>query len=150
MQEHNETRTNDSQTKDEAPIVPDGPDSEIQDAAGRFVPGNSAYLRRDKAAMEERREQRKRAMVLRTAILDLLHDQSATIPMKDLDGVSKRVPITEALAKQLVLSAMKGNGAAIRGLLTVAAEAHDEDQSSDVVIIRVPRGGYNDHQGDTE
>lgn len=147
------------QAEDEQPLGPEmgsADDAEFEhdederDDRGRFTHGNTAHLKRDKAVVARKAEERKRAMILRSQILDIMNDPNATIPLKDFDGEKRRVPIARAVAMHMIYSAMKGNGTAMRSLMEVAGEPDAESQTSDVVIIRVPRGGYNDQQGDPQ
>lgn len=61
-----------------------------------------------------------------------------TVPVT-VDGVRRKVPITEALMMQLVQKALAGDGAARRDLLKIAnqvsdAQAKAEDQGMEIII----------------
>lgn len=120
----------------------ENPKDPPRDEAGRFLPGHNY----SQAKRPNQTEDRRRRRIFADAMLDVLNDPKASIPMKNTEGELERVPIARAVAMQTVLNAMKGNGAAIRALLTIAGGEESVDSAGDTVVIRFARGGYMDRR----
>ena len=126
------------------PETPEAANEQVapRDEAGRFMPGHSYGPTSYPNATVERRRNR----VFREAMLDVLNDPKATLPMKGPDGQEQRVPIAKAVAMQTIANAMKGNGAAIRAIVQIAGTEESVDSAGDTVVIRFARGGYMDRR----